>query len=218
MPWWPGWDSIESTDFWSTFYFWFGILCLLLLAIAEVVSHYYGQRHSELVTAVAGAAAVKGQQEQREADERHRAEIAEMQRRLEETQRQQASRRLTPEQQKSLIATLSPFAGQKVSVVCILGDTEGQQFANDFISVFRSAKWDYGGGSGINQAAYTVNPIGIAASVKEATPSAIPAPLGVLVVALADMGVMPGRNIGIDSALPPDTIQLQIGKKPDTAR
>jgi hypothetical protein len=45
----PGWNSIDTTAFWSSFYFWAGIVSLALLAATEVLSHRYGSRHDELV-------------------------------------------------------------------------------------------------------------------------------------------------------------------------
>jgi hypothetical protein len=55
MSWIPGWDSIASTGWWSGFYFWISIACLIGLGIAEVASHRYGDRKDEL-TAVEEAA------------------------------------------------------------------------------------------------------------------------------------------------------------------
>lgn len=49
MSWVPGWDSIASTGWWSNFYFWTGIVALLCLGVAEVVSHRYTERKDELV-------------------------------------------------------------------------------------------------------------------------------------------------------------------------
>ncbi len=49
MSWIPGWDSIGGADWWSSFYFWAGIIALLLLGVSEVVSHRYSERKDELV-------------------------------------------------------------------------------------------------------------------------------------------------------------------------
>lgn len=51
MSWIPGWDSITGADWWSSFYFWAGIIALLALGVAEVVSHRYTDRKDELTTA-----------------------------------------------------------------------------------------------------------------------------------------------------------------------
>src|SRR6266478_3341374 len=49
MSWIPGWDSIASAGGWSNFYFWAGIVALLLLGVMEGVSHRYAERKDELV-------------------------------------------------------------------------------------------------------------------------------------------------------------------------
>jgi hypothetical protein len=217
MPWWPGWHSIESTEFWNIFFFWFGIGCLLLLGISEVVSHYYGQRHNALVDAAESVAAAQRRDEQRQVEERHRAEMAQVQRRLEEARKEQAPRRLTPDQQATLIAALSPFRGQKITIWFVMGNTESKDFASDFDSVIRRAGWDDGGG--VNQATYGgPDPVGVEVFVKEATPDNEPPALVGLVVTLAKMGLMPGRNVDVDADLPIDTIKLSIGAKPTTPR
>src|SRR5262249_52524305 len=69
----------------------------------------------------------------------HRGEIAALQRGLEETQRQQESLRLTIASQQTLIDALSPFPGQQIEIVSIVGDLEGLQFANNFASVAQQA-------------------------------------------------------------------------------
>ena len=76
MTWWPGWDSIESTKGWADFYFWFGIICLVLLAISEVISHRYGLRKDELVAAAEVATSKQRKADQDAADSRHATEIS----------------------------------------------------------------------------------------------------------------------------------------------
>ena len=50
MGWIPGWDFIAAAGWWSGFYFWISICCLIGLGIAEVASHRYGDRKDELAT------------------------------------------------------------------------------------------------------------------------------------------------------------------------
>jgi hypothetical protein len=45
----PGWNSIEATNSLSDIFFWLSIIALLLLGVAEVVSHRYGERHDWLL-------------------------------------------------------------------------------------------------------------------------------------------------------------------------
>src|SRR5689334_12490357 len=59
--------------------------------------------------------------------------------RKDELQRSMAQRRLTSAQQGFLLAALTPFSGQTVSVTCILGDPEGKRLAEDFVSVCSAA-------------------------------------------------------------------------------
>jgi hypothetical protein len=49
MSWFPGWDTIAGTAWWSGFYFWASIFSLMLLGAMEVVSHRYSERKDELV-------------------------------------------------------------------------------------------------------------------------------------------------------------------------
>jgi hypothetical protein len=49
MSWIPGWDSIETTGWWSGFYFWASIAALIGLGISEVASHRYTERRDRLV-------------------------------------------------------------------------------------------------------------------------------------------------------------------------
>jgi hypothetical protein len=108
MSWWPGWDSIESTDFWNTFYFWFGILCLLLLGISEVVSHYYGERHSILVAAADRVTIENRDQQQKKAEERHASEVAKLEQQLRETSNQVAEDHGLKARIRNLFASIDP--------------------------------------------------------------------------------------------------------------
>lgn len=49
MSWFPGWDSIASTSWWSGLFFWASIGSLMLLGASEVISHRYSERKDELV-------------------------------------------------------------------------------------------------------------------------------------------------------------------------
>lgn len=44
----PGWNSVAGSHWWSNFYFWGSIGALILLGVAEIVSHRYGERKDEL--------------------------------------------------------------------------------------------------------------------------------------------------------------------------
>jgi hypothetical protein len=48
MSWWPGWDSITGSHWWSNAYFFASIVSLILLGVFAVVSHRYSERTDEL--------------------------------------------------------------------------------------------------------------------------------------------------------------------------
>lgn len=45
----PGWNSIATTGILSNFFFWVSIGALVLLGVAEVLSHRFGERHDSLL-------------------------------------------------------------------------------------------------------------------------------------------------------------------------
>ena len=128
-----------------------------------------------------------------------------------------APRRLSDQQKEMLIAALKPFHGQRVDVVCILGDTEGKQFAQDFDTVFRQAGWNDGGGSGISQAVITPDPKGIEVTLNQGEVSAgrIPKSAEVLVDTLAAAGLLNAKNAFVNAEAPADRITFRVGRKPD---
>jgi hypothetical protein len=105
MTWWPGWDSIASTGYWSHFWFWLGIVCLFALGASEIVSHIYGLRKDELVAIAERAASDQRNAETDAAEARRKADVGVLQERLgtadkkvTELEKQQAPRRLTSQQ------------------------------------------------------------------------------------------------------------------------
>jgi hypothetical protein len=171
------------------------MLVLALLVIAEGMALVYDDRKYALIGAAERDITASRDQEQREAEERHHNEVAELQRRLEETQRQQDARRLTTTDQQMLVAALSSFPGQQIEITSILGDPEGQQFANDFVSVAQQAGW---GTTGVNAAAFTTNPIGVEVLYRKPPPDNVPPPaLTALVDTLLGLGILPARFVTI---------------------
>jgi hypothetical protein len=65
MSWIPGWNSIAGAHGWENFFFYAGIIALILLGIMEVASHRAAQRKDELT-----------EQQQTETQRRHDEEIA----------------------------------------------------------------------------------------------------------------------------------------------
>lgn len=93
MTWWPGWDSIASTGWWSHFWFWFGIACLFALGASEIVSHVYGLRKDELVTAAETAATTQRKSDADAAEARRKTETEALQQRLSEADKKVAEAR-----------------------------------------------------------------------------------------------------------------------------
>jgi hypothetical protein len=109
----PDWHSIESTARWSDILFWAGIGCLILLAAAEVASHVYGKRSTELSEAGAHQRMADANQRATTAD----ARAAQAQADTDALRRRQDQRSFTDEQRRVLIAALTPFQGHRVKVI-----------------------------------------------------------------------------------------------------
>jgi hypothetical protein len=131
MTWWPGWDSAESAGFWSQLWFWVGIVCLFAVGASAIASHVYGLRRDRLISDELASLAA-----------RHKAEVEGQQSHVEKSSTSVAEphtpappKVLTPEQQRILIAALSPFAGQSVRVYALVGSND--RLVDDFVEVFR---------------------------------------------------------------------------------
>jgi len=108
---------------------------------------------------------------------------------------------------------LSPFRGQKFSVVCIAGDPEGKNIAQEIVNVLRAAGWDSPEG-GVGEAAYNKEPVGLSLIVNAGqitTPSVL-RPVAMLVKALADAGLMQRNGALADPNIPRDRIEVRIGR------
>jgi len=215
MTWWPGWNSAESVGFWSHFWFWFGIACLFVAGACEVISHIYGLRKDALVARELVALADRVADQRRKADEAtHRSEVGAPQKEREqvntnvtEPQRGSTARVLTPEQQRTLIAALAPFAGQKVRVDTVMGSDDRLALAKDFVEIFRAAKWDVDPISPM-QVAYKKPPIGLEPTINQA--GSVPPAFPTLVDTLAALGL--GTNTGFaDKKIPVGIIDMRIG-------
>ena len=126
---------------------------------------------------------------------------------------ERSPRGLTEGQKKSIIGLLSPFRGQKFSVVCIAGDAEGKNIAEEVVGVLRAAGWEYPE-SGVAEATYNKEPIGLSLMVNAAqitTPSVL-RPVAMLVKALADAGLMQRNGALADPNIPRDRIEVRVGR------
>ncbi len=200
MTWWPGWDSIDGAGFWSQFWFWIGLTCLLALGASAVISHIYGLRKDELISAkmasLTARQAAEPQALQNQAEPSSPRAVA--------PREALPPKALTAEQQKILIAALSPFAGQKVRVETLAGGDEA--LANDFVEIFRSAKWEVDPGS--PSPAIPTRLYGLQPTINRA--GTIPPAFPVLVDTLAGLGLGPKTGFA-DGQTPVGTIAMKIG-------
>jgi hypothetical protein len=147
------------------------------------------------------------QQAAREADplSRTNEQVARLQER--------SPRGLTEAQKKAVVAILSPFRGQKFSVVCIAGDQEGKNIGTEIVNVLRAAGWDFPE-AGVAEATYNKEPIGLSLMVNAGqimTPSVL-RPVAMLVKAFADAGLMQRNGALADPNIPRDRIEIRVGR------
>jgi hypothetical protein len=133
---------------------------------------------------------------------------------------QQISRLLTADEKATLITALSPFAGQKVSIWCLVSAWDCNAFAENFRSVFSEAKWNV---PKIDFGTADYDLVGIEPILNErlitppffANTPPIPA-----AVALADtlyqLKLTQTRAINRLPDLPIDTILIRIGRIPQS--
>ena len=150
MGWIPGWDSVASVGWWSGFYFWISIACLIGLGVAEVASHRYGERKDEL-------AAV----EQDAKDKRHDEDMARLQHeaaqateRAAKLEKEAAGARLEQERLKQLVvwrsipndsaqilASLLAKKPTEIRLMVVANDPEAMQLASQITTILDTAKW-----------------------------------------------------------------------------
>lgn len=126
---------------------------------------------------------------------------------------ERSPRGLTEAQKKTIIALLSPFRGQKFSVVCIAGDQECKSIGQEIVNVLRASGWDFPEG-GVGEATYNKEPIGLSLMVNAGqimTPSVL-RPVAMLVKALADAGLMQRNGALADPNVPRDRVEVRIGR------
>lgn len=224
----PGWDSLESVKTLNFSFHIAAFVFIALLALSEIMAFVYAERRDTLTEVRDSTAAFHRKQIADEAESRHAAEIgslktqlkeaenqlAEAERKIEEAKQKQTYRHLAVEQKLALIKALSPFRGHKVIILSILGDAEGKAYADDFVNVFAQAGWDYGGGVGVNQRRFDKDPVGIELTLNAAQVDAgkIPRAAEILGRTLGTLGLVANGFRSPD--VPPDTIEIRIGKKP----
>ena len=210
----PGWNSLEAVGSIGHSLHMAAMVVLTLLVVAEGLALVYDDRKYALAGAAERETIVSRDHEELAVTERHHNEIAALQRELEEAHRQQASLRLTTIGQQALLDAVSPFPGQQIEIVSMLGDPAGQRFANDFASVAQQAGWD---ATRINEAALA-NPSGTEVLYREPPVGEVPPPaLAALVDVLVDLRILPARSVTICEEVASEVIRLVVGTRPATA-
>jgi hypothetical protein len=141
-------------------------------------------------------------------------QLVEANKKFNDLQTRAAHRRSTTEQKQTLIVNLRPFAGQKVSIVSVLGSDDSQLFANDFIDVFRASGWSVDSGSP-SQSIYDKTPIGLEPTMnqEEAQANRVPPSIVALVETLARLGLAP-KTAFVSPSIPKDFIEMRVGVRP----
>jgi hypothetical protein len=239
MPWWPGWNSVEGAAKWGNVFFWAGIACLILLAATEIISKMYGSRKDELVAIADSARLAEQQKKSHEIAERHSTEVRELKaqhasdaeklqaqvgeaakkvgeatKKVAELEKGQADRGLDEPQRKALIKALSPFRGQNVRVVAVLGSDDALAYAHAFVSVFKAAGWNVNPSSP-SQAVYDRNPVGLEATLneQEVAAGAVPESYEALLAVLGRLGLANPKVAYMNSQAPKGFIEFRVGSK-----
>lgn len=201
MTWWPGWDSVDNAGFWSHFWFWVAIVFLFAVGASAVISHIYGLRKDELMSDKMASLAARQTAEVEVPQERpgqDKTSVA-------KSQKVAPPRVLSLEQQQTLIAALSPFAGQMARVDIVVGGDD--RLANDFVEVFHAANWHVDAGSP-SQVVAATKLFGLQPTINRA--GTVPPAFTALVDTLATLGLGPKTGFA-DEQTPVGTIDLKIG-------
>jgi hypothetical protein len=124
-------------------------------------------------------------------------------------------RRLKVSDRLALVAALMPFAKQKVQIFSIAGDVEGKNYRDDFVRVFERAGWDHEGTSGVVQAAFDVDPIGVTIILHQvdASHGHTNKAINALIATLKNLDLFQGGGVFISDQVPDGTVKVAIGKK-----
>jgi hypothetical protein len=151
----PDWNSIESTSRWSDILFWAGIVCLILLAVAEIGSHIYGSRSSFLVGEAVRLAGIQRNTDEAAAKEKSDAESAQLRDKLakaeriateasekaKELDRLRQPRRLTGNQKTRLFDLLAAAPKGKLTIKASVNDPDASDYGKEIAAVFARADW-----------------------------------------------------------------------------
>jgi len=216
----PGWNSIETIGHAAHWLHISAIVVLGLLVVAEALALIYDNRREDLIAEAERVATIQRRQTEEKTNKSHQAETGALQKQLsqatdkvEKLERDQAPRQLSEEQKKVIIAAISPYPGQDVDLVSVMGDAEAYKYAMDFDEIFKAVKWNVQGG-GISQAVYTGGVVvGVTVSISKDHGERDTAPTGAghLMMALIQLGII--KEGFSDQSIVGDNVQVRIGRK-----
>lgn len=126
-----------------------------------------------------------------------------------QVQRRIEPRKISADQRARLVEILSHGPKGRVAINCVLGDGEGQAFANDIDAVLKASGWE---SAGVKQGAYSGgNPIGFGILVRNAMSA--PAYAAALQRAFFSIGMPMGG--AEDSKIPDGAVEILVGNKPN---
>lgn len=235
----PDWNSIESTTRWSEGLFWVGIVALALVAVTELAAHLYGNRATYLVSVHDRIEAEARQGQERQTERRYAAETGSLQKKLDSANAETASlqeklnsanavlqnfksssaRHLLDPQTNELLKSLAPFAGQKITVWCSDGASDGVPLGREFIAVLRMAGWV------VPNAVLTGPVVGgdtdgirVVFEGDLPDPSQVPRGIDTLIATLGRVGLISNQTLYLDPRARGGEYLLKIGRKPSPTR
>lgn len=118
-------------------------------------------------------------------------------------------RRLSHAQRAAMLEVLRKYQGFPIEIATVLQDNEADDYAQDFVAIFREAGWNLGGPRGYSSTLWSRSPIGLQLWFR--SNEAQPPSLGPVVTALRAAGLEPEGIL--QPQLRADQVQLIIGEK-----
>ena len=133
---------------------------------------------------------------------------------IEELKKQQALRRLSYDEKRTLIAALRPFRGQKISIAAIYGDDDAKNYAEDLVQALDAAGWALDK-TGITFQRWNRTPVGVEVTLNEADARAgrVSAGTGALINVVRQMGLVDGNSVFMNPDVPAGEVQLRVGHR-----
>lgn len=125
-------------------------------------------------------------------------------------------RRLNVAEQTELLAARSPFPGQKIIFGSVTGDSDGEQFRQDFVDIFSRAGWAFDKRTDVIRAVYQTAPIGVKVTINQndAQIGRVSNAAAALVNALDRTGITSGHMLFVEPTVPLGERKFIVGVKP----